>query len=461
MKKRYVCLLLTAAAAVCIAGGCGGQVTAESVLSDMSKNMEAKNSVEGTMSFSFEGNIAQESAGTSVSVDMNMELSADIQSMLGDTQSSYMNGTIDMSVMGINIAMPMEVYTVSEDGAMVSYTGIQEQWIKAPADESQSSGIDEGLFSSDYESLIDDGSAVVVLSDETKQIEGKECYEVTMSLQGEAIEEILGASMNMAGSALDGLDEEAMDWSGASQDCLIYIDTEDKLPVRAEADMTDLLNRMYEAMEGDVSAEISTMKISIVYNGFDTVDGITVPEEVKASAVESDSSDGLLDELESEAGAADAAVAETDENGNYILSNYEGTYTAVIAPVEGYELSYASQNSVSYINDETDLSYSFYDYTTSEDMMAYYSTGTWLDNDENYSDYEISEMQQTDVGNLTVSWYKETYTYMDTPFTEYCAWVSADEQTQFTCDISYVNFDDTTQIDDTIIETAFRNVSLS
>ena len=461
MKKRFLYLLLTAGAAVCIAGGCGEQATAEGVLSDMSKNMEAKNSLEGTMSFSFEGNVAQESDGTSVSVDMNMELSADIQLMLGDVQSSYVNGTLDMSVMGINIATPMEVYSVPEDGAIVSYTGVQDQWVKSSADNDQSSGLDGGLFDSDYESLIEDGSASVVLSDETKQIEGKECYEVTMTLQGEAIEEMFGASMNMAGSALDGLEAEAMDWSGASQDCLIYIDTEEKVPVRVETDMTELLNRMYESMEGDVSAEISSMKLSIVYNDFDTVDEITVPEEVKAAAVESSSSDNLIDELENEVGPEDVSTAETDENGNYVLRDYDGNYAAAIGPLEGYNLGYASQTSVSYNDDSTNLSYSFYNFTTSEDMLHVYNHGSWIQEDENCSDYAIGELQQIDVNGMPVSWYKETYIYMDTPFTEYHAWVSFDDMTQFACDISYMSFEGGSQVDDTIVETAFKNVDIS
>lgn len=464
MKKKHAsCLILAVLAIVGTAGGCKGEkVTPEELMTQVTENVEAKKSADANMTLDFAGNISQEANGTSVSVDMTMGMDADIQTIYGsgEESSSYLKGKVDMSVMGVNISVDMESYAVPEDGKMVSYSGTQGQWTRT---ETETKDISDELLGMDFAEMVKDGKATVTMADKTEKVGEKDCYVVTMTMTGEAVSEFMDASSQMIDSALGDTD---LDFSDTKLDYVIYVDKSEKLPVKMTVDAANLYNTAMQSVDA-VSADIHQFDITVEMNGYDTVESITVPDDVKQNAVDSDGTgtsviggtDGptsvYLDD-----GADKPKTYTQDEDGNYILTDSKGTHEAVIGTPDGYESEYASENAVYFSKSDIALDYGFYDYTTAEDMTEYYTKDSSVQDSEEYTDYAISEVMQTEAGGQKISWFKETYNFMDTPCAECNAWITVEDELQFVCRISVMGFDGPADIDEADIKEAFEHVTI-
>lgn len=464
MKKKHVSyLVLAVLAAVSLAGGCKSEkVTPEELMTQVTENVESKKSADANMSLDFAGNISQEANGTSVSVDMTMGMEADIQTTYGNDKesSSYLKGTIKMSMMGISFSADMESYVVPEDGKLVSYTGAQGQWTRAETD---TKDISDELLNMDFAEMIKDDKASVTMADETEKIGEKDCYVVTMTMTGEAVSEFMDASSQMLDSVIG---QSELDFSDTKLDYIIYIDKKEKLPVKMTVNAAELYDAVMQKIDG-VSADIRQFDITIGIDGYDTVEAITVPDDVKQKAADSTAAgtsviggaDGPTSVYLADGEDKTDSYAQ-DEDGNFILTNYEGTHEAVIGTPNGYKNEYASASFVYYSKNDITLDYGFYDYTTAEDMTVYYTSENLTKDNENYTDYTMSEVMQTEAGGQKISWFKETYNYMDTPCAECKAWITVDDELQFVCSISAMGFDGPVDVDEAVIKEAFEHVTI-
>lgn len=455
-KRRALILTVAVAGVVAMGAGCGKKVTAESLIESVTKNMEEKKSVEANMLLEFDGGFSAMQDGASFGIDMSMSMDADLQAINDkdnkNSDASYMKGTIKVEMMGANVSMDMENYMVPEDGKMAVYTGTQGQWVREEQDIEDSESLESEMLGMDLKSFIKDGGKVE-LAKETEKVGDKECYKLTVGVSGDMFSELMDMSSGMMGDALPSDD---IDFSEATLDYVMYIDKKEEVPVKIVVDGKDMMNSVIGALEeSEVSADISKFDISVEIKGFDTIDEIKVPEDVKAQAIDANAAGGLLDdtlddtESETEEDLEDESeeeTGETDEAGNPVISNYKGIYKAAVAAPEGYEVGYTSDTMIG-IDKETDTvifdaNYMFDDYTTTDEMKEQSMQSVIDEYPDEYADYKKSEVMEFDLNGQKVTWFYETYKFMKSPCVNVTAWIAVDEETMFVCELDKFRIDE-------------------
>lgn len=466
MKKKHV-LILTAAAVsvVALGGGCGKKVTAESLIEQVTKNIQDKSSVEGNLVLDFEGSVSVEQDGASAGLDMAMNMDMDMQSTYDkdnpQDNATYLKGKMKVEMMGANVSVDMENYTVPEGDKMVTYTGTQGEWMRQEADKEDSENTSGEMFGFDLKSFTEDGGKIE-LADETEEIDGKKCYKLTVGVSGDMLGNLLDMPSGMMGGSMP---TDGLDFSEASVDYVMYIDKKEKLPVKVSIDAASMMNSMMDTLgETGVAVDVEKFEILAEVEGYDTVDEIKVPDDVKASAVDGNGNGGLLDDslggslggalggdngddmdLEEET-EAEEETGETDAAGNPVITSYEGTHKATIVLPEGFEAGYMSDTFLGADNDDIDVNYMFNDYTTSSEMEKSVKEDMVKADPENYSDYKRSAVQEFEVNGYKVRWFKESYKFMDSPCVDVTAWIEVEKETMFTCEINKFSMEEAVDI---------------
>lgn len=468
MKKKHVLILTAAVAgAVALGAGCGKKVTAQSLIEQVTKNIQEKSSVEGNLVLDFEGTVSVEQDGASAGIDMAMNMDMDMQSTYDKDNpkdnATYLNGKMKVAMMGANVSVDMENYTVPEGDKMVTYTGTQGQWTRQEAEMDDSENISNEMFGFDLKGFTEDGGKIE-LADKTEEIGGKKCYKLTVGVSGDMLGELLDMPSGMMGGSMP---TDGLDFSEASVDYVMYIDKKEKLPVKVSIDAASMMNSMMDTLdETGVAVDVSKFEISAEVEGYDTVDEIKVPDDVKASAADGNGNGGLLDdslggslgdalgggseddmEFEDET-EAEEETGETDAAGNPVITSYEGTHKAIIVLPEGFEAGYMSDTFLGADNDDidADANYMFNDYTTSSEMEKAVKEDMVKEDPENYSDYKRSAVQEFEVNGHKVRWFKESYKFMDSPCVDVTAWIEVEKETMFTCEINKFSMEEAVDI---------------
>lgn len=192
MKRRWNRLAAAGMAAVMAAaltGGCGKRATPENLLEDMQKNMDRIESFEGNLAMAVEM-----SDGTdSLAFHMDMDMGA-----TEDPGAVYGKGNVAMNMSGTNIGTEMELYQVTEDGESVTYVLVDNMWSRTASE-------DDGMnLGADITGDIGDYAELFEMARSTVDVNGKECFEMTGDIGGEAIAGILGDGLeSMTGLSLD------------------------------------------------------------------------------------------------------------------------------------------------------------------------------------------------------------------------------------------------------------------
>lgn len=456
MKKRKILVaLFVVLAAIAMIAGCGKKVSVESLLQDTAAKLDAKKSMEADMDMGLKASVSGNAAGTQISLDMDMAFALHMEA-IQDTGDSYMKGKVDISMMGLNVSTEMENYTVQEDGKIVSYVKAEDAWTKHANDDSQGAGAAvDNIFK-----MAADGKVKAELQKDTEKLDDKEVYVVKIEVSGDAIKDL----MSFSGEAMDDMFSGGMDiGSDVKIPVTLYINKADSLPAKIAFDMKEFGDALFKQQE-DVSADIEKFDMSIVFTGFDTVDEIKVPDDVKDKAEEGSGSSDILDGLggsDDTSGSDNTDDIKTDENGNYIISTYDGAVTAAIGVPEGMEFSYGSANYVSFDdNDQIDITFTVDDYTSDEDMVSEYSNAEYMESSEDYTDVKTGEIKKMSVNNMEVSYFSESYTFMgDSKCVDYFAWITTEEGAKVICEIECGDFSgEGLKADESIVETAFKAV---
>lgn len=463
MKKRIAWLLACLMTVMLALAGCGEKVTAEDVLNKSVENAGSKKSVEMDLKLIFKGKVSVEQSGTQVGLDMDMNMAGTIQSL---TETGDSHGTIDLgvSMMGADISTNMEFYSVEEDGERVAYTKQEDAWSRTAGDQ------DSGSMDMDFGSIqemVESGEASAELQENTEEVDGKEAYVVKMNISEDSLKEVTDSLASAMGGSGEGETE-------LSLPVTYYVEKETMLPLKMAIDMKALGNAMMGAQEG-ASVELSDFSMEVTFSGFDTVNEIVVPEDVKSAAGESGDSglDDILNELESEAeeesaepageettGAEEEEGPVTDADGNYVLTGYSGEGQALLGDIEGYEITYGSENMIAFSNDEIDITFSLDDYTPDEEMVESYGFADYMQGDEDYSNIQVSEIQTMTAGDREIQYFSEDYLFMEeNACRDYYAWTEIEDGIKLVCEIEYFGYDaETPDLDTSIIETAFSAV---
>ena len=274
MKRKWIAMIMAAGMTLLSLTGCAGgakPVTAQSLL----EGVEAKSKSMKSMTSHLTMNMVMEGSELSqMGVDnVQMTMDADTQ-VIQDPLSSYIKGS--MSLMGMNL--DMEIYTILEGDEIVNYMGVMDSWMvqRLPYDKEAA-----GTISANTEELLANLDSLT-LQEETEDIDGKPAYIISGTLEGEEVKNILGQAQSSLGTAtgMEQLLEDA-DVSEMSVDFKYAVDKESGLPV-----YSDYVFNGFENITGQEDVVISDFTMHMDYTGYDNVEKIEVPQEVKDQAEE-------------------------------------------------------------------------------------------------------------------------------------------------------------------------------
>lgn len=291
MKKRQLGLgIAVALSAVMVFAGCGTKkqedpVALREVVEKMKENEMKSASI--AMNMEFKGGYSM--AGEPQEFSMTMEMDS---KWISDPIAAYMNETIQTS--GGNEAaekVQAEMYLVPEEGKSVLYFSSNDQWYQiggGSLDEykelltiPEETGFDTDSFTEEQLNT--------VCKDANASIDGKDAYEFVLNASfsdmSSLAEEALQGLSSVLGSSF--LEKEAV--------ITLYIEKETLYPIlysievrKAEqsSDESGSSDEAQNSAENSNNMWIDKCTISAKYADINKVDAITVPDEVKANALD-------------------------------------------------------------------------------------------------------------------------------------------------------------------------------
>ncbi len=255
---------------------CGGasapkkEVTAVSLLEDVEAYTKTLKSMESTLDM----NIVMSGADlTSLNEEgtVTLTMDMDMQTTM-DPTANHMTGTMHM--MGMD--MDMEIYTVLEDSEIVNYMNVLDQWSfqRLPYNKDEMSQL-----SASTEELLKHQDSLN-LEEALEDTDAGKAYIVTGTIEGEDVRSILNEAENLVGDVA-AVGESLGSLDGLVMNLRYAISEKDHRPVYSEFEFSG-----FEPMDEEIDMSVDSYTMRIDYKGFDTVDTITVPQEVKDSAQE-------------------------------------------------------------------------------------------------------------------------------------------------------------------------------
>ena len=333
LRNRLLALAAVSVSSIMLLSGFDSSMTVEDI---MSKAQEANAS------------LSQFSAHAVVNGDVQLDVSAS-----GQTQSMPMSGNMDMnmqytldpieysaigtmsgdaSAMGMAGEGAMEMYMVSDDEggltmyAKVSGMGADEGWqaVKIPTESAQMmndlmaksmagdySAIEESL-GIDIKALQDEFMGKAELAPEAVNVNGKDCYEITMTLTGEDISSLLTTLSEAKPEIMDPSAVQMIQmFTGSLQFNIVEdIDAETFRPVYVGCDLTGsdfsmisqlIGSMMFSSTSSDGEAEtpeinltVNDLSMKINYD-YESPVSIEVPEEALGADVTEVDPEALAD----------------------------------------------------------------------------------------------------------------------------------------------------------------------
>ena len=247
MKKRFLGMVTAGILATVMLAGCGAsasKVTAESLLQEVQSKCDAMKSLE-----------------THTTAEITLE-------------SDALGGTMDMT-MDMTMQTTIEPnYTVVQDDQILSYTGIAGQWMvsKMAYDKDSVERINAAA-----EDLLKSKDSLK-LADETQDVDGTEAYMISGSISGADVKNLL-SSMESTLGGLTG--DTEMNLDDITVDFTYAVSKADKMPL-----YMDMVFSGLGAGEGDEQVTFSKFNMKMEYTNYDTVEAITVPQDVVDSAID-------------------------------------------------------------------------------------------------------------------------------------------------------------------------------
>lgn len=425
MKHKWsqMVILGVMAGAVVMSVGCKKETPDSLLKAALKKQSEAK-SFEGSMDMDMTMGMAQ--SGVSMELDMNFQM--DIQ-MTQDPDMYHLKGSMGMDFMGLNVDMEMYGQENEESDTFTVYSMTDGSWQKY--EEEQDEDVAEILANLDSFSAEN-----LELEKDLVKVNGKKAYKMTGTMEGEELAE--SGILEAAGEEIQDLD-----WSNVKAKISIWIYKDSKLPAAMQIQVKD----SPQSEDGAV-AYLKNLNLKMEYKGYDNIDKIKIPKEaLNAVEVSPDSEDAWTDDLDLEEEVLEEEELDedtentelrTDENGNYILTDYEGKKEVVVKPVEPFQiLNFCSNDSLmfEYLPDSDStgekasgvtIIYALQEmneYTTEEDVLAPITGDKDIyETTEGFSDVVYKEPVEFAVGDKTGKYASLRCRSGEDYLNEYTAW---------------------------------------
>ena len=261
--KRLAAAGLAAVMAAALMSGCGKKATPENLFSDMGKNTENIQSASCSLNFTME--MSDGTASLAFVTDMDLEITADPQAFHG-------KGQVELNAYGMEEAHDLEIYQVREGNEYVSYTLADDVWSRS----TQTDGTDE--FNMDIAGM-GTRAEMYEMAGKLVEVNGKDCFEMVGDIGGDAVSGMLGEDILESLAGLN-LDEETL--SEVEIPCIIDVYRDGILPARIFIDMSEIIDTMAGAAGQDIT--VSTCSIVLIYEEYNCVDEVRVPEEAVTAA---------------------------------------------------------------------------------------------------------------------------------------------------------------------------------
>jgi len=270
-KKRMCRLALTGALLLLCtntAAGCRQQekqeVTPEVLMDAVDKNMKEVNSASSSLEIEVE--LEDVLDHTRIRMDMDMENTV-------SPRAGHAKGRAEVKLNDNLVSSNMEIYQVEEGDKYVTYSSLYEQWSRTESENSASSGGTETDFFQSARAEIED----FTLARQPVKVREKTCYEIYGDMQGKKLMDFLGEEMIQAYGLVDLPDQDALETLEIPVTVDIY--KKEKLPARIIVDMTEIMDELYQSY--GKTTNVNFYNIELVYQGYDDVKPIQVPESVK------------------------------------------------------------------------------------------------------------------------------------------------------------------------------------
>lgn len=461
-KKRYGLFIMgLMILLLCSLGGCG-RMTPERLLKEAMENSKKAKSFEGDLAMDMKMKMAQSGMTMEMGAEMNLDIAA-----VNEPAAYHMKGDIALDVMGLS--MEVEMYGEEKDGQNINYNYKSEddKWIKTVEGKTEDDEMDSIMFDLDTIVHVKDK---LKLADKTEE-NGKEVYVITTEISGGEITDMLEATGNLMAEM--GSD---FDFSGTKADVTIKVYRESRLPASIEVKIDDPIVAEIDEPDG-MQMSLENFNYSIHFKEYDTVEKIEIPKEA-LRAEEIKSSDDFLDDLAEEESKDEYDTSLTeDEDGNYILTNWDNIKEVKITTPKGYEISKNSSTCYSIyfknaeLDEETADSFSatyrikeLDEDETEENLLEDFD---WIRDevvdDQSYRNVSEQKKKEVKVGKNTVSYASFSYDYKDiTHEDHYLAWMMLSEGFVLTCNFDrYTDYGVGSPIDEnTVFSTLFEGVSV-
>lgn len=297
MKKSGIIALLlaVAVAAAAIAGFLLSKPTPANITRKTIKSLGKVTSFKSDVKMDYDGTVSV------MGIEADFTLRGDFdQEAAVDTGVSHLKGSVGTKLPLIgDVSLPVESYQQVESSGITVYSSMDgTKWAKSYQENAESENDDQwkdlkmvmGILH-----LISSGEIKAELAQETEMIGEKEAYRMDITISGEFMMQLLKEVAQAQGDAADILQD--LDLTGADAEVVLYILKKEKLPARITIDCTALGNILTNKYINNdtISAKAQKFLITVDAIEYNTVNGLQIPEEVKASAVETEDSPTMGD----------------------------------------------------------------------------------------------------------------------------------------------------------------------
>lgn len=415
MKHKWAQMMILGGLTVAVAMGTGcKKETPDSLLKEAIKKQAEAKSVDGSMDMDMTMGMAQ--SGVSMELDMNLQMD---MKMTQNPDAYHLKGSMGMDFMGLNMDMEMYGEENKEGDKFTVYSMTNGTWQKY--EEEKSEDVAETLANLD--SFSAEG---LELEKDLVEVNGKKAYKMTGTIEGEE----LGDS-----GILDAAGEEMqdMDWSNVKAKISIWIYKDSKLPAALQIQVKDA-----PQTEDGAAAYLKSLNLKMEYKEYDKIDKIEVPKEaLDAEELTDDLGDDWTGDLdlgeEPQEEEEVSADLRTDDNGNYILTDWEEKKEVSVKTVEPFQIiDYSSNDSLMFeylpqteSESVVTVIYSMeeVDEYTEEDILASIKGNKEIyEMKEEFSDIVYQEPVELSVGDKEAKYASLRCKNGEEYVNEYCAW---------------------------------------
>lgn len=344
--KKIVALSLCLILVLGLLAGCEKAMDAKTLLQKMEEVNKNQTAMSGKMSMEMDMSMGV----TGITMNMGMKLNGD---MAVDTETGKMftDMTVGIELLGQSEEESMQMYGVTEDGVMTTYTyeELTDTWVKATEEQDITSQYEEIMtFQTDLAEIPEDKLS---LAKEKETVNGRECYVLTVDMDGAYLDEAMKAGMEMSMGEMDEMTKsmlENADFSTLSAKVVYHVDAKTFETVSMTGEilgmgdvMSSMLAPMLEELVGltgeenvEIKIDIPLCKVSLTDVVYDNVQVPDVPQEAIDNAVDADSLEDI--EIPDDEYLADDNMLTNppQADGSYLLSAGSGTIRVVLP--EGY-----------------------------------------------------------------------------------------------------------------------------